>query len=82
MTELTGVAFDGAETGVLDNAVGQRRLAYAWGAEQECDAGFTGRGLSDPGQKSGVVVAVDQGAGAFDVVFGCHYLATGVLVLD
>ena len=82
MTELTGVAFDGAETGVLDDAMGQSRLADAWGAKQECDTGFTGCGLSDPGQKGGVVIAVDQGAGAFVVVFGRHYLATGVLVLD
>jgi hypothetical protein len=39
VSELTGVTFNGAKTGILDNAVGQRGFADTWWAVQK-DSGW------------------------------------------
>lgn len=49
VSELTGVAFYGSESGVVDHAMGQCGFADTWRAKQECNTGFTGNGLSYPG---------------------------------
>ena len=62
VSELTGVAFNGAETGIIDNAMGQGGLADAWRAVQENGRRASGRWAPNPIQKSCVVFAMKNGA--------------------
>jgi hypothetical protein len=55
---LAGVAFDGAEAGVVDYAVGKSGLTDAWGAVEEDNAGCSGGGLFDPFDEGVVMCAV------------------------
>ncbi len=61
VAELAGVTFDGAETGVRDNAVGEGRFAGAGGAVEEGDDGRAGGGRGDPGEERIVVRLVEGG---------------------
>jgi len=58
VSELTGVAFDGAETGVGDYAVGKSGLAHAWWAVEKYGGRRTGGGGVDPVEESRIVVTM------------------------
>jgi hypothetical protein len=48
VAELAGVAFDGAESGIVDDAVGQRCFADAWWTVEKDYAGTSGNGSANP----------------------------------
>ncbi len=58
VTELTGVTFYGAQTGVSDDTVGECGLANTWWSVQKDDDGSAGRGLLGPGQEGSIMVSV------------------------
>jgi hypothetical protein len=79
VAELTGVAFDGTETGIVDDTVGQSGLADARRAIQE-DRGRSARGGAiDPGQQGSVFGAVEVWAPGCG---GSHLVSLGLVALN
>ena len=62
VSELGCVAFDGAESGIIDDAMGQRCFADARRAVKKYDTGCPGARFVDPLHECGVVHCMERGA--------------------